>query len=836
MSEGWVDASGEWIEPDELGALDEVLARLRGYHNGNLQAFLWSPARAGQGLEPFALPAEEQQLARQLLALPADRRVVEEAAHLMRRSVTTRPVWHDFWARAILCPSVTPSMAMDDELVLLTSYFNLADGRRQDSADTFRVDPSVSSSTSPDGTAALYVVTEGSASGHMGPRARRVAADTVAWEYATHTDESPPTRLKAAFRAAHETVKHEFDGHVTVGMSVIAIEGEKVYLGQVAPAQVYVLHEGSLHSISAGTDGTSPFARSLGARSGPRISVFRDEIGPGDVLALGSSWFRGGADADALRECFAAGSSDDIAESLLDLAKANDSRDATAIVIEAVPSRELEAQTGIDAAPSLVEQVDTAVQALTDVGKMIWDELRTTPSPPAHQPNGAAQAPREAENIDVPASSRAEISEFESPLETRVERGRKIADPTMEVPAVTAEPLEQNPEEPSATRVGVREGLTEEVPLTPMDAQPAERPVATSTDGEVANSPGVDPEPPGTQGRSRDGLLGRRARGRRRPAQPIGRPRAEEEEGAWAVSGERPSELDAVNSRIHSDPALSGEVMPPVQAFADTSTVEPSRIYATSKDIEAVNKRRPRRFGGASHIPNLMGGPRVIRPGDSDIDLRRPMSRSTPSPLIWFSAVAMIVLIFGGILLLLHHRHRVVSADPYPRLARSDIALASSAKDPATQDFYLSKARHNINAAHTFGAPLSTLHKLRVELQTTSDVLNRVTREATPAMIGNFSQILHANPSEVAALPGQIFVLDRGRNSVFAISTSGGQTSGPSEITRSGDIVSNVTVGNPVHLASDTSSPGTALILDDKNQLVRYSGNTKTATPLVQPS
>src|SRR5947209_812812 len=161
---------------------------------------------------------------------------------------------------------------MDEELVLLTSYFNLADGRRQDSAETFRVDPSVSSSTSPDGTAALYIVTESSATNNLDTRARRVATDTIAWEYAAHGDEPPAPRLKSALRAAHESVVHEFDGHVTVGVSVIAIEGDTVYLGQVGPAQVYVLHDASLHSISAGIEGAAPFARSLGSRSGPRIS------------------------------------------------------------------------------------------------------------------------------------------------------------------------------------------------------------------------------------------------------------------------------------------------------------------------------------------------------------------------------------------------------------------------------------------------------------------------------------------------------------------------------------------------------------------------------------
>src|SRR5437588_2124304 len=92
--------------------------------------------------------------------------------------------------------SPTTHRSMDDELVLLTSYFNLAGGRRQDNADTFRVDPSLQSGTSPDGVAALYVVTESTTGGQMGPRARKLAADTVAWEYSSHADVPPASRLR----------------------------------------------------------------------------------------------------------------------------------------------------------------------------------------------------------------------------------------------------------------------------------------------------------------------------------------------------------------------------------------------------------------------------------------------------------------------------------------------------------------------------------------------------------------------------------------------------------------------------------------------------------------
>src|SRR5579872_2951750 len=202
---------------------------------------------------------------------------------------------------------------MDDELVLLTSYFNLANGRRQDTADTFRVDPSLPSNTSPDGTAALYIVTEASTGGHMGPRARRMAADTIAWEYSRNGDEPPARRLKAALRAAHAEVAREFDGHVSVGVSVIAVERDDIFLAQVAPGQVYVVHEGNLHSISANVGGSSPYSRGLGSSEGPDISLFRDAVAPGDVIAVCSSWFHRAADPEELRECFAAGSADDIA-------------------------------------------------------------------------------------------------------------------------------------------------------------------------------------------------------------------------------------------------------------------------------------------------------------------------------------------------------------------------------------------------------------------------------------------------------------------------------------------------------------------------------------------
>ncbi|GAC1510677.1 MAG: hypothetical protein NVS2B16_11050 [Chloroflexota bacterium] len=772
---------------------------------------------------------------------------------------------------------------MDDELVLLTSYFNLADARRQDSADTFRVDPSVASSTSPDGTAALYIVTESSASGNMGPRARRVAADTVAWEYATHSDEPPASRLKAALRAAHEGVVHEFDGHVTVGLSVVAVEGDTVYLGQVAPAQVYVLHEGSLHSIAAGIEGSAPFARALGSRSGPRISVFRDQVGPDDVLALCSSWYHRGADAADLRECFAQGSADDIAESLLDLAKQHDTRDVTAIVIEAVLARDLEEEDAEDAPPSFREQVDTAVEALTGIGKMLWDELRYVPE--EVDGNGAHARHDDREAVAARPVAHPAPAEDEQRDEAPQDWSGHARDMTHEVPAIDSESPPQDTGVYYVDSSPVREGLTHEVPLIPADDS-APEPHATSANGagrkpadeehgwahdsdrvdrEPADPYGVEPDPGQASDRTQTSSIPHieaatvpdtlpanpepadsepsteQPRWRRpRRARPVMRSQPQpdpEPDPPTQSASQSASELEQVNSRIQNDPDL-GDVIPPVQAFADTSTTEPSRIYATSKDIRAVNKHRPRRFSGARGSIDGLGGPTVIRPGDKDIDLRRPMPRSTPPALIWASAVVLIVFAALGIYLYMHRSHGTVAVvNPYPALARADITRAAAAKSPAEQDAWLGKAQTRIRQARRFGhVKAATLATLRSSLQTTSDRLHHLTRIYTASVVTDFTQIPGANPSQIAALPGQVFVLDQARKSVFAVSTNGGSTSGPSEVTRSGEIVSTITIGNPLLLTADTRTPGTMVILDDKNQVIRYSGNAKTATPLTQPS
>jgi hypothetical protein len=579
--------------------------------------------------------------------------------------------------------------------------------------------------------------------------------------------------LRSALRTAHEEIAREFDGHVSVGISVIAVERDDVYLAQVAPAQVYVLHDGSLHSIAAATEGTAPFGRALGASASPQISLFRDQVAAGDVVALCTSWFHRVADPEELRECFGAGSADDIAESLLDLAKQHDARDVTAIVVEGVSAREAAASTE-DEAPGFLEQVDTAVQALAGVGRMLWSELRV----PETTKNGATAETRErepahAETGTAAAEPAGEVYERESPEVARpaVEPEDWQSEITTEHPVVGDEPEQRTDEVPI---------VTEERPI---EAQPEPEPAVPEPEPEIPAAP--------------------------TPREPL-------------------SEMEQVNSRIQSDPAL-GDAMPPVQAFPDTST-EPSRIYATSRDMQAVN-RRPRRFGGisrpSSHDPLV--GPAVIRPGLGDIDLRHPVARPAPPAVVW-GAMAVVFLLAVGALALYYRHHHTTFVNPYPARAAADIRHAAAATVPTTQEADLAKAQRDITLARRDGASPATIRKLNRRLLATSDTLHHITRVTGPSLLSDFAKFPNARPGQIAAAPGLIFVLDSGRKGVFSVATNF-STSNPTEIVQQGESYSGFTVGMPQLITTDGS---TALVLDDHTTLIRDAGGVKTATALAQ--
>jgi hypothetical protein len=749
---------------------------------------------------------------------------------------------------------------MDDELVLLTSYLNLANGKRQDHAETFRAETDLPSSTSPDGSAALYVVTETSAAGTLGVRVRRLVANTVAAAYTEPSEEAPHVRIRSALRKAHALVREEYEGHVTVGASVIAVEGDTVFLGQVAPAQVYVLHDGQLHSIPAAADEDSPYARALGSGSMPRVSISRDQIGANDVVALCSSWFHDALEPEHVRDCFSAGTGEEITECLMQAAKKGNARDVTAILIEAVQASELE-QEPDEEYPGFMEQIDDAVQTLAGLSRMLLTELKPMPqvfetnghtAPPRERPRRQPSPPEAGQELHEESyedSSDAANAWEEAELEPDLRRFMDGSDSS-------ASPVEEHegsrPVEPPSA-VAEREHATEEVPVVP----PENRDIDLDQTGEIhavrayQSDPDLDqtgefpiihadsPEPTAPS-ETRDESAGStpimedwtpssdvepdyrpRRRSRRAPEPP---PREEQPEPP------APSELDRLNSRLQDETDL-GTVIPPIQTFPDTST-QPERIYATSKDIQRVNKR-PRRFGGIARPVGRdpLDEPAVVRPPISSIDLSRPTMRSAPPNVVWIGIALVFVLAIGVLLTFIRHHH-TTPTNPYPALIRQNLRLASASKTPAKQDLYLSRAHKNLTLAQQTGADSAVIRQLTNRWQATSDRLHGVSRVSNPVVLANFTKLPGAQAAEIATTPGLVYVLDSGRKRVLSYSTNS-TSSSPTTIVESNEVDSNFTIGTPLYITSDNA---TALVLDDHNTLVRYSNGTKTATTLTQPS
>lgn len=780
----------------------------------------------------------------------------------------------------------------NDELVLLTSYFNLAGGRRQDEADTFRVESSVPSATSPDGVAALYVVTESSAGGNMGPRARRLVADSIAWEYQQHGEVPPAQRLRAAMRTAHSQIAEEFDGHVSVGASAIAVEAGTVYLAQAAPSQVYVVHDGRLDPIGTGAEGSPPFAQALGSSHGPQIKLFRDEVTEGDVLVLCSSWFGRGPEPAEVERCFESGTAEETAEALLDLAKERGGRDVAAIAIEVANAADLILEEDdAEAYPGFIEQVDQAVQALAGAGRLLLAELRPpgqSSDTPAgtHEREGTAEADDHVDDFEdaglEPATTRREPASrfgglFSGARALRRPRVDRRGEPTHETLLNGEEEddyrdlYERASGRQEERERPYREQPTEELHATeaivapdPTSEEPADAAPDRSFDTAFARQETTELELPtqdtaeipaigesfGQDSRAADEVPERTARpvlrdetdhehdvstyappppSTRRGA-PVRRSPIRESRSASSHEPEPEPpldpEIDEINARLDSGPDM-GEVVPPVQTFPDTST-EPSRIYATSRDAQAAN-RRPRRFGGIARPvgKDPLQGPPVIRPGTGDIDLRRPAGRPAPPAAIWGVGVLFLALIVVAAYIWFQNRNQAAAVNPYPALVRKDLRKATAAKQTATQDRWLARARANLTLARTNGATPAQLKLLGATLATTSDRLHRITRVASLTTLADFSKFPSARPTEIAVSPGLVFVLDAGRKSVFSLVANAPST--PTEIVTSGESDSGYSIATPVQIATDGA---TALVLDSGNVLVRDLGGAKSATAL----
>ncbi|HEV3310796.1 MAG TPA: hypothetical protein VG815_09780, partial [Chloroflexota bacterium] len=425
---------------------------------------------------------------------------------------------------------------MNDRLVLSSGYFNLAGGRRQDSADSFRVNASLK--THAGDVVGFYAVTEASTPGPLGERARRLAVDAIQGDYASRFDLQPGARLKAAVQSAHHTLVTEFGGQVSVGLTVLVGHGPSLYLLQVPPSQAYVVHDGSLHSVSAGGagDGAEGFANALGSSAGPRVSRFRDTIEPLDTIVLCSSWFARELEPEELRVAFAPGDAESVTANLFRHARELDARDASCVALHAAtedapPRYANDDQDEDDRATStgVWSQVDEAVGSISYLWQRAVDELRAPGSPVRTRRAAASTAEIPTSNASLNQSS------MQAPAPNYYE------DTYDQEPVL--DDIERAPHRSGSEDAAYGDSGTEELP--------------------IATDPFLTSNRTGTGDRARA------------PMDTPPRPRS--------------ADLDEVNNFIQSTLEMS-QASPSVQGFSDT-TVSPERIYPASRG-ESVRRRR----------------------------------------------------------------------------------------------------------------------------------------------------------------------------------------------------------------------------------------------------
>src|SRR5207248_1743401 len=131
----------------------------------------------------------------------------------------------------------------------------------------------------------------------------------------------------------------------------------------------------------------------------------------------------------------------------------------------------------------------------------------------------------------------------------------------------------------------------------------------------------------------------------------------------------------------------------------------------------------------------------------------------------------------------------------YGALIHKQITLARAAKSPAGQDKHLNKARSDVALAQLNGATQAKVLAWNATIASTSDDLHHITREASTVVLADFSKFPSARPTELAASPGLIYILDPGRKSVFSVTAP--TTSNPSQVLTAGESDSGFTIGTP---------------------------------------
>jgi len=182
-------------------------------------------------------------------------------------------------------------------LRVVASQFQVISGVRRASSDC------VSSVTAGPGVAhkgSLYILSEPRANLALGLEACQLVQQVLAHEYYAESSPSATTSLtRALARANLALLQHnrqaESRQRASVGLSCAVVRGDEVYIAQLPPAQVFLIHQGSVRAFPTPRNwpgaNDNPFPpASLGSTTGePDPDLIRSPLESGDALILCSA-------------------------------------------------------------------------------------------------------------------------------------------------------------------------------------------------------------------------------------------------------------------------------------------------------------------------------------------------------------------------------------------------------------------------------------------------------------------------------------------------------------------------------------------------------------------
>ncbi len=321
---------------------------------------------------------------------------------------------------------------------LRTSQFGIVSGIRQDLSD--RVSSAMPGNLfAPEARKGqMFILTEPVNDSARGKEACDLVAATITSAYYKDSSFSITSSLRKALSTAN-TQLYEFNfrsahhQRTAVGLTCIVLRNNDLYVAQVQPTQVYIVHKGQLRALPtypswdpAATNNALLRPNALGTSLFSEPELYRNVIEPGDQVVLCSSRLAqvlGRAEAERL---FCLSDTASAIEDLYELASRNSMSEAHVAVLELLPL----INTTVHASPLSPEGIsERGRAAMSVVGDWISDVtgnaalmLRRSHQEQESAPPEAAAEVAETEALEPhsgihPTSALTEAPHLPSPLE-----------------------------------------------------------------------------------------------------------------------------------------------------------------------------------------------------------------------------------------------------------------------------------------------------------------------------------------------------------------------------------------------------------------------------------